>query len=198
MRWKRDQSPHLHSLTCCGESTILSSGPWFRNSGPESSSGKGTEQEVRGEFPTVAGSSLYCTVRNTRENESAVCHYISHLIHKWLKTVVTYYSVQLWGLIVAGLLGPLTGLPTAESPLLALGVQTGLTSTVGWAGMAGGAGLAWFLCSCGLLSQAADSSVFREGVSDGVTSVLTSPKGLEGSGEHTKGREAGKRVEIDI
>ena len=45
--------------------------------------------------------------------------------------------------------------------------------------MAGGAGLAWFLSSCGLLSQAADSSVFREGVSDGVTSVLTSPKGLE-------------------
>ena len=64
--------------------------------------------------------------------------------------------------------------------------------------MAGGVGLAWFLSSCGLLSQAADSSVFREGVSDGVTSVMTSPKGLEGSGEQTKRRECGQRVEIDL
>ena len=51
---------------------------------------KGTEQKVRGQFPTVARSSPYCTVRNTRENESSVCHYIKHLRHKHPKAVVTF------------------------------------------------------------------------------------------------------------
>ena len=84
-----------------------------QNSGPESSPVKGTEQEVRGEFPTVAGSSPYCTVRNTRENESAVCHYINHLRHKQPKAVVTY---SLLSTVVSGFLGSLTGLPTAGAP----------------------------------------------------------------------------------
>ena len=64
-----EQSPHFYPLTYWGESVILPSGPWLINSGPESSPVKGTEQEVRGEFPTVAVSSPSCTVRNTRENE---------------------------------------------------------------------------------------------------------------------------------
>ena len=45
--------------------------------------------------------------------------------------------------------------------------------------MGGGPGVAWFLSSRGLSSQAADSSVVREGVCNGVTSELRSPKGLE-------------------
>ena len=45
---------------------------------------------MRGELPTVAGSSPYRTVRNTRESESAVCHYINHLRRKWPKAVVTH------------------------------------------------------------------------------------------------------------
>ena len=71
--------------------------------------------------------------------------------------------------------------------------------------MAGGPGVAWFLSSRGLSSQAADSSVVREGVCDGVTGVcdgvtfkLRSPKGLEGSSEQGKGAEAGERGEIDL
>ena len=39
--------------------------------------------------------------------------------------------------------------------------------------------MAWFLSSHGLSSQAADSSVVKEGVCNGVTSELRSPKGLE-------------------
>ena len=53
--------------------------------------------------------------------------------------------------------------------------------------MAGGPGVAWFLSPRGLSSQAADSSVVRKGVCDGVTSKLRSPKGLEGSSEQEKG-----------
>ena len=64
--------------------------------------------------------------------------------------------------------------------------------------MAGGPGVAWFLSPRGLLSQAADSSVVREGVCDEVTSKLRSPKGLEGSSEQGKGGEASERVEIDL
>ena len=58
--------------------------------------------------------------------------------------------------------------------------------------------MAWFLSSRGLSSQAADSSVVREGVCNGVTSELRSPKGLEGSREQGKGGEAGERMETDL
>lgn len=64
--------------------------------------------------------------------------------------------------------------------------------------MAGGSGMAWFLTPCGLSPQTADSSVIMEGVSDGVTPELRSPRGLEGSSEQTSGRESGKREGIDL
>ena len=64
--------------------------------------------------------------------------------------------------------------------------------------MAEGPGVAWFLPSCGLSSQASDSSVVREGVCDGVTFKLRSLKGLEGSSEQGKEGEAGERTEIDF
>ena len=64
--------------------------------------------------------------------------------------------------------------------------------------MAGGPGVAWFLSPCGLSPQTADHSVVREGVCDGVTFKLRSPKGLEGSSEQGKGAEAGERGEIDL
>ena len=56
--------------------------------------------------------------------------------------------------------------------------------------------MAWFLSPCGLSPQTADHSVVREGVCDGVTFKLRSPKGLEGSSEQEKGGGAGKRGEI--
>ena len=62
--------------------------------------------------------------------------------------------------------------------------------------MAGGPGVAWFLPSCGLSSQASDSSVIREEVYDGVIFKLRSPKGLEGSSEQGKGGEAGERTKL--
>ena len=64
--------------------------------------------------------------------------------------------------------------------------------------MAGGPGVAWFLSPCGLSPQTADHSVVREGVYDGVTFKLRSPKGLEGSREQGKGGEAGERMETDL
>ena len=62
--------------------------------------------------------------------------------------------------------------------------------------MAEGPGVAWFLPSCGLSSQASDSSVIREEVYDGVIFKLRSPKGLEGSSEQGKGGEAGERTKL--
>ena len=47
-------------------------------------------------------------------------------------------------------------------------------------------------------SQSADSLVVMEGVSDGITSELRSPRGLESSNEQTRGRESGKREGIDL
>ena len=58
--------------------------------------------------------------------------------------------------------------------------------------------MAWYLSPCGLSSQTADRSVVREGVCDGVTFKLRSPKELEGSSEQGKGGEAGERGEIDL
>ena len=64
--------------------------------------------------------------------------------------------------------------------------------------MAGRLGVAWFLPLCGLSSQPTDISVVREGVCDGVTTELRSPKGSEGISEQGKGGEAGERAEIDL
>ena len=188
VRWKGKRSPPLHSLTYWGESVILSSGPWLRNSGPESSHGKGTEQEVRGKFPTVAGSSPYCTVRNSRENESAVCRYISHMRCKRPKAVITY---SLLSTVVrsdeAGLLlssWAHSGLPTARGPA-GTGCPDGPhfhcgLSQDGWRTRG-------VLVSLPTWSQAADSSVVREGVCDGVISELRSPKRLESTVSKEKG-----------
>ena len=94
---------------------------------------KGTEQEVRGEFPTVAGSSPYCTVRNTRENESAVCHYISHLRHLWPESsghfFITQYSCEANEAELLLAFWAHSQACPQPGTLLALGIQMGLTST---------------------------------------------------------------------
>ena len=96
---------------------------------------KGTEQEVRGKFPTVAGSSPYCTVRNTRENESSVCHYINHLRHQYPRAVVTFslLSTAVSADEARLLLASWAHSQACPHPgaRLALSVQMGLTSTVG-------------------------------------------------------------------
>lgn len=64
--------------------------------------------------------------------------------------------------------------------------------------MAEGPGVAWFLSPCGLSPQTADSLVVMEGVSDGVTSELRSPRGVEGSSEQTSWVASGKKEGIDL
>ena len=89
VRWKGEQSPHLHSLTYWEDSVILSSGLWLRNSGPESRPVKGTEQEVRGRIPH-SSRELSLLHSQKQLGEWICCHYISHLRHQWPKAVVTY------------------------------------------------------------------------------------------------------------
>ena len=142
---------------------------------------KRTEQEVRGELLTVAGSSPYCTVRNTRESESAVCHYINHLRHKQPKAVVTF---SLFSTVVRLMRQSCCWPPgLTHRPAHSRGPPWHWVSRrasfppwaePGWPPQ-------------GLSPQTADSSEVREGVSDGVTCELRSPKGLEGCSEQGKG-----------